>query len=469
MKIRWLIFVLLAAALLTSCAQPTPAPAPETAAPVAATEVVPTAVPPTEAPPPEPAPTEVPPTEPPAPQKLTVWMMKTFVDAANEGIEARVKEFAAQNNAEVDLRMIAIDDLYPQWAAAIESGDVPDVTYCGYEDAGNFYNQGILTELSDVVAQIEKDNGDMNDAVVNAGTFEGKQFAVPMWAEPTVLYYRTDLFEAAGIAAPPENWDEFLGDAKKLTDPAAGVYGAGFGLGRDNSDSEWWMRDVIWGNGGALFAEDGKSAAIDSPEARVAFQWLKDFWTTAGVNPEGVIGWDDGGNNAAYLAGQVAMIINTGSVYRKMRDEMPEMLEKSGFALVPAGPEGRFVTGISNHLCMFTGAKNPELGKQLIAFLSDKDWQREWMKTGGYLLIPPYNDLIEDEYWQTDIGKVFGSTPQYFAFLGYPSLYTPAAGEVATNRLLTAAMENFVVNNQPLDDVLKGLSEEINKVIASSK
>ena len=88
---------------------------------------------------------------------------------------------------------------------------------------------------------------------------------------------------------------------------------------------------------------------------------------------------------------------------------------------------------------------------------------------GGYLLIPPYNDLIEDEYWQTDIGKVFGSTPQYFAFLGYPSLYTPAAGEVATNRLLTAAMENFVVNNQPLDDVLKSLSEEINKVIASSK
>ena len=86
-------------------------------------------------------------------------MMKTFVDAANEGIEARVKEFAAQNNAEVDVRMIAIDDLYPQWAAAIESGDVPDVTYCGYEDAGKFYNQGILTDLSDVVAQIEKDNG----------------------------------------------------------------------------------------------------------------------------------------------------------------------------------------------------------------------------------------------------------------------------------------------------------------------
>ena len=101
--------------------------------------------------------------------------------------------------------------------------------------------------------------------------------------------------------------------------------------------------------------------------------------------------------------------------------------------------------------------------------MSDKDWQREWMKTGGFLLIPPYTDLIEDEYWQTDIGKVFGATPQFFAFLGYPGPYTPAAGEVATNRLLTNAMENYVVNDQPLDDVLKSLSDEINKVLEASK
>ncbi|OGO38482.1 MAG: hypothetical protein A2W35_17155 [Chloroflexi bacterium RBG_16_57_11] len=468
MKARWFVFILVLVAMLASCAQPTPPVAQVTEPPAAATEAAPTAVPPAEPKPTEP-PTAAPPDEPAAPETLTFWMMKTFVDEANTQVEERAKAFEAENNVKVDVRMIAIDDLYPQWAAAIESGDVPDVTYCGYEDAGKFYNQGVLADLSDVVAQIQADNGPMNEAVVKAGTFDGKQYAVPMWAEPTVLYYRTDLFEKAGIQAPPETWEEFLEDAKLLTDESAGVYGAGFGLGRDNSDSEWWMRDILWGNGASLFNEDGSAAAVNSPEAQVAFQWLKDFWTTANVNPPGVIGWDDGGNNAAYLAGQSAMIVNTGSVYRKMRDEVPDMLEVSGFTLLPAGPEGRYVTGISNHLCMFTGAKNPELGKKLIAYMGDKDWLREWMKTGGYLLIPPYNDLIEDEFWQTDIGKVFGATPQFFAFLGAPGPYTPAAGQVATDRLLTNAMEEFVVQNKPIEEVLQKLSDDINAVIAASK
>jgi multiple sugar transport system substrate-binding protein len=468
MKVRWMFILLLLVTMLASCAQPTPPPAQVTEAPPVATEAMPTAEPPTAPPPAEP-PTAVPPTEPPPPQELTFWMMKTFVDDANTAVEERVKVFEQENNAKVEVRMIAIDDLYPQWAAAIESGNVPDVTYCGYEDAGKFFNQGVLTDLSDITAQIQADNGPMNEAVIKAGTFDGKNYAVPMWAEPSVLYYRTDLFEKAGIAAPPSNWEEFLADAKLLTDEAAGVYGAGFGLGRDNSDSEWWMRDIIWGNGASLFNETGDAAAINSPEGQVAFQWLKDFWTTENVNPPGVIGWDDGGNNGAYLSGQVAMIKNTGSVYRRMTEEMPEMLEVSGFALVPEGPQGRFVTGISNHLCVFNGAKNPELGKQLIAFLSDKEWQREWMKLGGYLLIPPYNDLIEDEFWQTDIGQVFGSTPQFFAFLGHPGPYTPSAGQVATDRLLTAAMEEVVVNNMPIEEALQKLSDEINAVIAASK
>lgn len=397
---------------------------------------------------------------------ITFWMMKTFVDASNEMIAARVKEFENANNVTVDLRMIAIDDLPAQWSAAIESGDVPDVTYCGYEDAGKFYNLGVLADISDVIAQVEKDYGPLNEPMVKAVTFDGKQYGMPMWAEPTVLYYRKDLFEKAGIAAPPENWDDFLADAKKLTDPASGIYGAGFGLGRDNSDSEWWMRDIIWSYGGALFAKDGKSANADSPQTAEALQWLKDFWTTENVTPPGVIGWDDGGNNAAWLAGQVAMVMNTGSIYNKMVEEKMDLLNQTGLALVPAGPEGRYITGISNNLCIFKNAKDPNMGKKLIAFMSDKDWQREWMKVGSYLIIPPYVELGEDPFWQTEVGKVFASVPEYFAFLGYPGDYSPVAGEVANTRLLTDAMEKVVVQNQPIDQVLKDLNAQIDALLA---
>ncbi len=45
-------------------------------------------------------------------------------------------------------------------------------------------------------------------------------YGLPFDGESTGLFYRTDLFEAAGIAEPPKTWEEFTAAAEKLTDPA---------------------------------------------------------------------------------------------------------------------------------------------------------------------------------------------------------------------------------------------------------
>ena len=43
-----------------------------------------------------------------------------------------------------------------------------------------------------------------------------------MGGETTGLFYRTDMFEAAGIDGPPTTWEEFEATAAALTDEAAG-------------------------------------------------------------------------------------------------------------------------------------------------------------------------------------------------------------------------------------------------------
>jgi len=407
------------------------------------------------------------PAEPAKPEKLTFWMQKTFVDEGNAEIEAHVKEFTEKTGIPVDLRMISVDDLPTQWSAAIESNDVPDVSYFGYEDLGRFYNQGVILDISDTVNDIETKYGKLTPELLKSVTIDGKYWGVPMWAEPTVLYYRKDLFQKAGIAAPPDTWDEFLQDAKKLTDSANGIYGAGYGIGKDDSDSEWWFRDLIWSNGGSLNAEDGKTATVNTPEVKATFQWIKDFFTTDKVTPPGVVGWDDGGNNTAWLSGQVAMVMNTGSIYNKIMTtpDYPDLKDNTGIALVPQGPKGRYITGISNVLGIFKGSKNPYWAKQLIIWMMDKEWQRTWMKSGNYLIIPAYPELAEDPFWQTEVGKVFAATPQYFAFLGYPGSYTPGSGEVANSRMLTDALEKVIVQNQPIDDVLKQFEVDLNATL----
>ncbi|MDR7545581.1 MAG: sugar ABC transporter substrate-binding protein [Armatimonadota bacterium] len=396
---------------------------------------------------------------------LSFWMKKTFVEPSNDAVALRVKEFERANQVTVDLRLIPYEDFRPQWSAAIESGNVPDVSFFGYQEVGQFYKQGVLLDLSDVVKQVQASNAKMTDSLVSAITFEGKQWAVPFWSESTILFYRKDLFQKAGLTRAPNTWDEFIQYAKKLTDPAAGVYGAGFGLGRGNSDSEWWMRDILWSHGAALFTADGKGANINTPEGKVAFNWLRDFFTM-GITPPGAIGWDDAGNNRAYLSGQAAMIINVGSVYYVLSTSRQDLMERTGFALVPRGPKGRFIVGLSNNLGIFKRSRNPELAKRLVAYMLDQNWQRVWMRASGYQVVSPYPRLSEDDFWRSEAGRTFTLTPLYYRFLGYPGPFTPAAGEVANSRLLTDAVERMVVQKQPTDDVLKWLQAEITKVIS---
>ena len=41
---------------------------------------------------------------------------------------------------------------------------------------------------------------------------------LPIMVHNCAMYYRTDLFEKAGLKAPPASWDEYLDFAKKTTD-----------------------------------------------------------------------------------------------------------------------------------------------------------------------------------------------------------------------------------------------------------
>ena len=70
---------------------------------------------------------------------------------------------------------------------------------------------------------------DLDDVVkpVRDGlSYEGQLYALPFYAESSMLFYRTDLFEQAGIEVPEQpQWPEVRQWAEQLHDPDNGVYG----------------------------------------------------------------------------------------------------------------------------------------------------------------------------------------------------------------------------------------------------
>ena len=79
---------------------------------------------------------------------------------------------------------------------------------------------------------------------------DGKQYYLPLQYVVIYLYYRADMFEAAGLK-PPKTFDEFLAAAKALTKD--GVYGFGMRGGGGGYDN--WGPFVL--GGGANFAKGG--------------------------------------------------------------------------------------------------------------------------------------------------------------------------------------------------------------------
>jgi len=96
--------------------------------------------------------------------------------------------------------------------AAAAAGRLPDVMQMGSSWLGEFADMGALEPVDTKVFQ----KGDFFPAAWQEGTYDGKTYGVPWYVDTRVLFYRTDLFEQAGISAPPQTMAELLEDAKQL-------------------------------------------------------------------------------------------------------------------------------------------------------------------------------------------------------------------------------------------------------------
>jgi multiple sugar transport system substrate-binding protein len=145
---------------------------------------------------------------------VTIWMKKMQVDSMNTNFQAKCDEIAKQYGTNVVSEIIAYEDFPQKWAAGIESGEVPDLSFMTYAEVGLYYQDNLLTDVTSTVKDIQSKNDTFYANLMDPITFEGKTYMIPMWTESQILYYRTDL-----IPTPPKTWEEFRTIAKQVSDP----------------------------------------------------------------------------------------------------------------------------------------------------------------------------------------------------------------------------------------------------------
>ena len=233
---------------------------------------------------------------------------------------------------------------------------------------------------------------DLNDVlptVRSALSYDGKLYSLPFYAESTMMFYRTDLFKAAGLTMPDKpTWDQVADFAAKLDDKTKGTYGVcirgqpGWG---ENMGPVGLMGNV-WG--GQLFDMQWKPQ-FNSPAWKQAVSFYVNLVTKYG--PPGAVGNGFNENLALMASGHCAMWVDAtvaaGFLFDPKRSQVSD---KVGFAQAPIESWNKgngwlwaWALGIP------TSSTHAQEAKQFIEWATSKDYIKMIGEKEGWVTAPP--------------------------------------------------------------------------------
>jgi sorbitol/mannitol transport system substrate-binding protein len=126
------------------------------------------------------------------------------------------------------------------------------------------------------------DINDMLPAMRNGLSYDGQLYAAPFYGESSMVMYRKDLTDAAGVTiADNDSWDNIKKAAAAIHNPDAGVYGVCLRGKPGWGDNMAFITTMVNSFGGAWFDKDMKPT-IDSDAWRSAINFYVDLLGTYG-------------------------------------------------------------------------------------------------------------------------------------------------------------------------------------------
>jgi ABC-type glycerol-3-phosphate transport system substrate-binding protein len=213
-------------------------------------------------------------------------------------------EFTAETGIDVEYVLIPHDDMHQTFLteALAGTGDI-DVFQADQPWVAEFAAAGYLEPLSSRISG--EDLADFYPVAMDTVSYNGEIYALPYLVHNSVLYYRTDLFEEAGITAPPTTWEEYRAVAKQLTNADTGVFGT-MAEGKQSIEAAAKFLDVVQQAGGSVLDADG-NVVFDSPETIDAFNHLLGIQYEDKSSPPGAPGFDNPDTDGLFMDGKLAM------------------------------------------------------------------------------------------------------------------------------------------------------------------
>ena len=262
-----------------------------------------------------------------------------------------------------------------------------DVMTIGTYEVPIWAKQGWLLPLENLGADYDVD--DILPAIRGGLSADGKLYAAPFYGESSMVMYRKDLMEKAGLAMPDAPTWEFIADAaRKMTNRDEGINGICL-RGKAGWGENMAFLTAMSNSFGARWFDENWTPQFDQPEWKQTLDFYVKLMNDAGPQGASSNGFNE--NLALFQQGKCGMWIDAtvaASFVSNPKDST--VADKVGYALAPdngLGKRGNWLWAWT--LAIPAGTQKAEAAETFIAWATSKDYLELVASKEGWANVPP--------------------------------------------------------------------------------
>jgi sorbitol/mannitol transport system substrate-binding protein len=298
-------------------------------------------------------------------------------------------EFAKANPG-IEVKWVTLEENVLREKVTVDiatKGGQYDVLTIGTYEVPIWAKKNWLVPLDNLGADYQVD--DLLPPIRAGLSYEGKLYAAPFYGESSMIMYRKDLFEKAGLTMPEKpTWEFIIDAAKKLTDKSAGVYGICL-RGKAGWGENMAFITAMANSFGARWFDEKWNPQFDSPEWKETIDTYLKVMKDAG--PPGAVSNGFNENLALFNSGKCAMWIDATVAAGFVTDpKESKVADKVAFALAPNKGLGKNANWLwAWSLAIPAGSKKVDAAEKFISWATSKQYAELVAAKEGWAHAPP--------------------------------------------------------------------------------
>ncbi len=340
----------------------------------------------------------------------------------------------------------------------IGSGTAPDIIYINEWCYSLAYRDVLLPLDSYIEADTEFDLADYPESLLVPLRYEDQLYALPQEVSPYVIYYNKDMFEAAGLELPTDDWtmDDFYAAAKALTNPDKNVYGY-------RHPGAWADQILNWFSlSGVEFDTSGTEVTgLDTPEALSALEFLYNLVVVDKLSPNPAALTAMGKSADAMFRNQ-SVAMEASGLWTLPTYKADPLSFEWDVVRMPRGETQKVKAGILNW-GISADTKNPDAAWDLLKFLAGPEGMR--IVAESNMALPASTDedanqIVLDTHFPENVKAFVDSVPDV-DMTDQLSIY-----RTEVNTKLQELVDKMLIGESTPEETQQALIKEINGILA---